>query len=151
MLRRFHPVAGITGLVVILLFWSSTVISELFTTAATVAAVKSAILWGMLVLIPSLAFAGASGFRLGGRSPSPLIAGKRRRMPIIALNGLLILVPSAFFLAARANAGRLDDAFHAIQALELAAGVVNITLMARNTLDGFRLTGRLRTGVAGRK
>jgi hypothetical protein len=144
MLRRLHPVAGITAFVIILLFWSSTVISELFGTPAAVAAVKGAILWGMLLLIPSLAFAGASGFRIGGRSPHRLIARKRKRMPFIAANGILILVPSAFFLAARADAGEFDTTFYLVQALELAAGAVNLTLIGLSIRDGFGLTGRFR-------
>ena len=61
-------------------------------------------------------------------------------MPVIALNGILILVPSAFFLAARAGAGQFDTAFYAVQAVELLAGAVNIALMSLNMRDGFAMT-----------
>ena len=100
---RIHLVAGLLAFALIATFWTSTVVSELFLGAAAVAAVKQAILWGMLLLIPAMAAVGGTGFRLGGKSKAPVIARKRRRMPVIALNGILILVPSAFFLAARAE------------------------------------------------
>ena len=45
---RVHLVAGVLAFALICTFWTSTVVSELFGSAATVAAVKAAILWGML-------------------------------------------------------------------------------------------------------
>ena len=65
-------------------------------------------------------------------------------MPLIALNGLLILVPSALFLAAKASAGAFDTAFYAVQTLELAAGAVNIWLLGVNFRDGLRMTATRR-------
>jgi len=50
-------------------------------------------------------------------------------MPIIAANGLVGLIPSAFFLASKARAGPFDVAFYAVQALELVAGATNLTLL----------------------
>jgi hypothetical protein len=43
-------------------------------------------------------------------------------MPIIAANGILILIPSALYLASKGRAGEFDSAFYAVQTLELAAG-----------------------------
>lgn len=65
-------------------------------------------------------------------------------MPIIALNGVLVLVPAAFFLAWRSAAGVFDGSFYAVQAIELAAGAANLVLLALNMRDGLRLTGRLK-------
>jgi hypothetical protein len=141
---RIHLVAGLLAFVLIATFWTSTVITELFLGAAAVAVVKRAILWGMLLLIPAMAAVGGTGFRLGGKSTAPVVARKRRRMPLIALNGLLVLVPSAFFLAARAEAGQFDTAFYAVQAVELIAGAVNIALMSLNIRDGFAMTRKRR-------
>ena len=141
---RTHLLAGTLAFALICTFWTSTVLSELFGGDAAVATVKAAILWGMLLLVPAMAAVGASGFRLGGKSKAPLVAGKRRRMPVIALNGILILVPSAFLLAARAGAGQFDTAFYAVQAVELIAGAVNIALMGLNIRDGFAMTGKRR-------
>lgn len=139
MIRRLHPLAGGLALATIVAFWTSTVAAEAFGDGAAVAWVKTAILWGMAVLVPAMATAGATGFRLAGRAQAPRIAAKRRRMPVIALNGLLVLVPCAVFLQARAAAGLFDTAFLAVQALELAAGALNITLMALSLRDGLAL------------
>ena len=70
-------------------------------------------------------------------------------MPVIALNGLLVLVPCALYLDRLASAGRFDGLFYAVQAVELVAGSVNLSLMALNMRDGLRLTGRLGLPRAG--
>lgn len=143
MTRRFHATAGSVAFLTIVAFWCATVWSELFGNAAAIAAVKAAILKGMAILIPALTITGATGFRLAAGSSNPLVSAKKRRMPFIAANGLLILLPSAFYLAGKAAAGTLDTAFYAVQVLELAAGAINITLLGQNLRDGLRLAGRL--------
>ena len=65
-------------------------------------------------------------------------------MPFIAANGILVLIPSALFLAFKAKAAEFDATFYAVQALELVAGATNITLLGLNMRDGLRMTGRLR-------
>jgi len=144
MLRRLHPIAGAVGLLTILTFWLSTVGAELFGARETIAAVKQAIPWGFLILVPALVLTGASGFRLAAGSTDPAIARKKRRMPFIAGNGLLVLVPAALYLATLAARGEFGGAFYAVQAIELMAGAVNIALMSLNARDGLRLTGRVR-------
>jgi hypothetical protein len=143
-LRRLHPIAGMVALATVATFWISTVAVELAGTPADIAAVKAAILWGMAVLVPAIAITGASGLRLGRTSLAPRAMAKQRRMPIIAVNGIAVLVPSAVFLAGRAATGPLDATFYAVQAVELIAGAINITLMVLSARDGFRLTGRLK-------
>lgn len=91
MMKMIHPVAGALGLAMILSFWLSTLLSELFADAATVTTVKTLIPWGFLILVPALALAGMSGFRLGKTWRGPVVSQKRKRMPIIAANGILIL------------------------------------------------------------
>ncbi len=142
MIRKLHPIAGIIAFITILAFWTSTVIVEFGGDHARIAAVKLAILWGLALLIPSIAFAGASGFKLGGASANPTIAGKRRRMPFIALNGLLVLVPCAIILQQRASAGVFDQTFALVQGVELLAGAINLTLLGLNIRDGLALTRR---------
>lgn len=144
MTKIIHPLAGTIAILTIASFWLSTALTELFGSAATVAAVKTAIPWGFLLLIPALAAAGGSGFALAKGRRAGLTGAKIRRMPLIAGNGLLVLIPSALYLASKANAGEFDAAFYAVQALELAAGAVNITLLGLNMRDGVRLSGRFR-------
>jgi len=139
MKAKLHAAFGGLALVTICCFWGSTVVLELFGDHAAIAAVKNAILWGMLVLVPAMAAAGGSGFSLGKGWRNPAVLRKKRRMKIIAANGILVLVPSAVFLANRAAAGEFDWAFAAVQAIELLAGAVNITLLSLNMRDGFAL------------
>lgn len=138
-----HPVAGALALLTIATFWLSTVISELSGSHDLVVAVKSAIPWGLLVLIPALAATGGSGFALSQGVRSGAVGKKLKRMPFIAANGLLVLLPSALFLAARAKAGAFDAPFYAVQAVELIAGPINLFLLGLNMRDGFRMSGRL--------
>ena len=148
MAARVHVVAGSIALLLIAAFWSVTVLCELFWSPAAVAAVKRAILYGVAFLIPALMVAGGSGFALSKGRGGKLIDGKKARMRVMALNGLLVLAPSAIFLARRAAAGHFDAAFYAVQTVELAAGAVQLTLLALNLRDGLRLSGRLRKRAA---
>jgi len=143
MRMRVHAGAGLIGLLTIVTFWSATVSSELLGSGETVAAVKAMILSGMLLLVPAMTIVGASGRSLAVGRDDARLKAKAQRMGLIAGNGLLILVPSAFYLAGKAAAGAFDTWFYAVQALELIAGAINIALMGLNFRDGLRLTGRL--------
>ena len=147
MMGRLHAGAGIVALLTILSFWTATVISEWAGDAAGIVAVKQAILWGMAVLIPTMIAVGVSGAVLAKGRRGALIARKQRRMPVIALNGLLILVPCAIFLAAKAEAGQFDSRFVVVQIVELVAGGVNLVLISLNLRDGLSLS-RARTKPA---
>jgi len=144
MLKIIHPIAGLLAFLAIATFWLSTALAELSASQAAVTTVKTAIPWGFLLLIPALAAAGGSGFALAKGRRAGLIAAKIKRMPLIAGNGILVLIPSALYLASKARAGEFDIAFYAVQALELAAGAANITLLGLNIRDGLKMMGRLR-------
>ncbi|NGN40965.1 hypothetical protein G6N74_07805 [Mesorhizobium sp. CGMCC 1.15528] len=144
-LHRLHAAAGILAFILIASFWLSTAISELFGTPAAIASVKQAIVWAMLVLVPALAATGATGFRLDKGMRLPMVAAKKKRMPFIALNGMLVLLPSALFLNAEAAAGDFGTAFMTVQAIELAAGLINLTMMGFNIRDGLALSARRQT------
>lgn len=146
MKRRIHAAAAMLTLLFLTAFWISTVVSELFLTAAAVAQVKISIAYALLGFVPVMMLTAASGFLMGGKGRHPLLLAKRKRMPFIAANGLLILVPAAVFLSLRAQAGLMDGVFYGVQALELAAGAANLALIGLNIRDGIRL-GRLRRGV----
>ena len=139
-IKRIHGAAAFIALMCIATFWLSTVISELFLSHSAVATVKRAILYAFVLLVPAIMATGMTGMKLGGKSSYPPIAAKRRRMPFIAANGVLILIPCAIFLSQRAGAGIFDGVFYAVQALELLAGAVNITLMALSIRDARNLT-----------
>jgi hypothetical protein len=93
--------------------------------------------------LPALAITGASGFWMAGSSSEPRIVNKKHRMPFIAGNGLLILIPAALYLAMLASRGEFGNLFYGAQAIELVAGAVNLMLMSLNIRDGLRLTARM--------
>ncbi|MCL3883576.1 hypothetical protein [Marivita sp. GX14005] len=140
MTRIIHPIAGALALLTIVTFWLSTALSELFASQATVVTVKTLIPWGFFLLIPALVAAGGSGFSLAKPMRGPLISDKKKRMPIIAANGLLILIPAALYLSFKAQAGVFDTGFYIVQAIELMIGAVNIVLLGLNMRDGMRLS-----------
>ena len=147
MKKTVHPLAGGVAILMIATFWLSTAISELSGSEPFVVFVKTLIPWGFIILIPALAAVGGTGFALSGGRSGGLVGKKRKRMPIIAANGVLILIPSALFLAAKAKAGDFDGTFYAIQMVELAAGAVNLWLLTKNALDGRKLTARRRSSA----
>ncbi len=143
--KRAHLIAGMLGPLCIATFFLSTIVVELFGSHAAVAQLKSLIVTpGLWILIPTLAAAGGSGMFLARSRRGRLVDAKKKRMPFIAANGLVVLVPCAIFLDHWASAGTFDTTFYIVQALELVAGATNLTLMGMNLRDGLRLTGRLR-------
>lgn len=143
--KRIHLVAGILAPLCIATFFLSTIFVELFGSPAAVAQLKSLIVTpGLWILIPTLAAAGGSGLFLSRSRSGRLVDAKKKRMPIIAANGLLVLVPCAIVLNRWAAAGSFDASFYVVQAIELIAGAANFVLMALNMRDGLRLAGLLR-------
>jgi len=143
MVRRIHAAAGVLSLLIIASFMVATIIAEVSGDLDRIKVTKQLIVYGLFALVPLLMAAGGSGFRLAAGRRDPLTANKRRRMPFIALNGIVVLIPSALFLNAKAQVGALDTAFVAVQGVELLAGFINLTLLGLNMRDGLRMTGRI--------
>ena len=140
--------AGAIAILCILSFWLSSIYVELFGSFADITFVKSSILKGMVVLIPAMMAVGGSGFALGGKWKSPVVLRKKKRMKVIAANGILVLVPPAVFLAFRAQAGQFDSWFYAVQIIELLAGATNLALLSANMRDGIQMAQRKKTRKA---
>jgi hypothetical protein len=148
--RGIHRAAAIAALLLLAGFWGATAYSELFAEHATVARVKRGIAFGVMVLLPVMVALGLSGRVLSGKASALGLPGKKlKRMKIIAANGIGVLVPAAFVLAWLAGRGSFGVLFYAVQAVELLAGAVNVSLLLLNARDGLILSGRLRK--AGRK
>ncbi len=143
MKTTIHAFAGITAFLLILTFFTSTVAVELSGNEEAIASVKRWIVYGLFALVPAIAITGAMGAVLAKNTISNLTSTKKKRMPIIAANGIAILIPAAIYLDHLAAAGDFGTAFYLVQTLELLAGATNLTLMALNIRDGLRLTGRL--------
>ena len=142
MKRNVHAVAGVLAFLFIATFWTSTVVAELFLNHSAVTSVKVAITYAFIAFVPCMAITGATGFAMGGKSTFPILVAKRRRMPIIGANGLLVLIPAAIFLSIKAQAGEFDSVFYTVQVLELLAGATNLTLMGLNIRDGRQMSRR---------
>jgi len=143
--KRIHGLAGTLASLTIATFFLSTLLVELFGSNQTVAWLKSLIVMpGLFILVPAIAATGGSGLFLAKSRQGRLVDAKKKRMPFIAANGLLVLVPCALVLNRWAAAGSFDTAFYVVQAIELVAGAVNLTLMGRNIRDGMTMSRRLR-------
>jgi hypothetical protein len=143
-LSRVHFAAALLATLTIALFFVSTVVLEATGGHAAVARVKSLIVVpGLFILVPAIAVTGGTGFVLSRGWRGVLVDRKKRRMPVIAGNGLLILVPAAIVLDRWAAAGTFDPSFYLVQAAELLAGGANLILMGLNIRDVLRLSGRL--------
>jgi hypothetical protein len=148
-LALLHRTAGVIAVVLIAGFQLSTLATEALGDEAAIRMVKEAIVWGLLLMVPALMAVGASGFRLARGRRGGLLDRKLRRMPLIAGNGILVLIPAALFLASKARAGEYDAAFYTVQVIELATGGMNLWLLALNIRDGLKLTaGRRRAARA---
>ena len=147
--KKMLLVAGIAATLTIAIFFLSTVLVELFGSHEAVATVKQLIvLPGLFILVPAIAATGGSGFIISSSRKGRLVDNKKKRMPFIAANGILVLIPCAIALNRWAEAGSFDTTFYAIQAIELLAGSTNLVLMGLNIRDGLRMSGRLRPANA---
>ncbi|MDO9118305.1 MAG: hypothetical protein Q7U39_10125 [Nitrospira sp.] len=141
--KTIHLVAGLLAALTIATFFLSSVAVELFGAHEAVATVKALIVMpGLFILIPAIAATGGSGFVIAKSRKGRLVDAKKRRMPFIAANGLLVLLPCAIVLDRLASAGAFDTTFYVVQGIELLAGAVNLTLMGMNIRDGIRMSGR---------
>ncbi|HNC59737.1 MAG TPA: hypothetical protein PKL30_26140 [Leptospiraceae bacterium] len=145
-----HGILGLAAICVISVFWITTIVSELFLERGAVIIVKQLIAsYGLVMLIIVMGGLGISGNLLGKKRKGNLIEKKKRRMPIIAMNGFLIMIPSALFLNDKAANGEFDNWFYMVQTIELIVGAIQITLLGLSFRDGLKLSGRLRSNSLG--
>ena len=146
MKQLIHRIGAITATLCILIFFTLTITVELFGSEQAIATVKSLIVMpGLFILIPAIAATGVTGMAMSTAHSRGPVGRKRKRMPFIGANGLLVLLPAAIVLDQWASAGRFDSTFYLIQALELLAGGINLSLMLLNIRDARELSGQIRT------
>ena len=140
MKSKIHKIASILATVCIATFFTSTLIVELFATEEMITYVKSLIVApGIFILVPAMAITGATGFSLAKARKGRVIEAKKKRMPIIAFIGMVILLPAAILLNNWASEGLFDMKFYVLQGIELIAGAVNLTLMIKSMQDAKKL------------
>jgi len=145
MITTLHKSAAILAFLLILSFFISSLFVELFGRHEDIVLVKTMIFYGIWVLIPTMAVTGITGAKMAPKVKSGPIASKKKRMPFIALNGLLILTPAAIYLHYLAKIGQFDGVFYGIQIVELIAGFTNLTLMALNIRDARKVKSKTRS------
>jgi len=141
-LSKLHRIAGMAAGLLILTFLTVSALSELNGDPDTIRLAKTAIAWGLIALVPALMITGASGMRLGKGWKGPAIAAKKRRMAIIAANGMFVLIPCALALAWLARQGETGAAFAIVQTVEFLAGGTNLVLIGLNARDGIAMAQR---------
>jgi len=139
-----HAVAGVLGFALVATFALSTVGSALSGSPGAIATVKGFNVGGMLVLLPALAGAGATGMSLLGKRKDPVALTKQVRGPRAFMTNLLVVLPAAVFLWYRASAGTFDALYYGAQAVELAAQVFSLVMIGLNIRDGLAIRGRIR-------
>lgn len=142
-MKKIHKFSAIFALLLILTFFISTLMVEIFGSYGDIRLVKEYIFYALSLLIPAIITAGASGnFLAKNRKNAKIVQNKMRRMKIIAFNGIFFLVPSAVFLWYLSNQNQFGAEFVSVQVLEFVAGATNIYLMVKNARDGLRLKGK---------
>jgi hypothetical protein len=146
-MRRLHAVLALLSVLFISGFLIATVAGDLSGDVVAMTASKRVVAWLLLPLVLCLAGTGGVGAFLARGGGGGLIDVKKRRMRVIALNGVSVLAPLAIILWRLAEAHRFDSVYWVLQVVELLAGGVNLVLILMNVRDGLRLSGRLRPVV----
>ncbi len=141
MKATLHKTGAILATLCIATFLTSTLISELFLDLSYVAQVKSLIVMpGLFILVLAIAITAGTGFAMAKKVKTGIIGQKKKRMPFIGANGVLVLIPAAIFLDLWASQGQFDSTFYIVQVIEVIAGTINLVLMTLNIRDGRKLT-----------
>lgn len=138
-MKRIHKTAAVTAFLLIVSFFTSSVVVDVFGSHADIAAVKQTILYSVGALMLAMMATGISGAKLYKGKLSGVFLVKQKRMKMAAANGLLILLPAAVVLASWSAMGQFDSWYWALQGIELLAGATNATLLGLNIRDGVRL------------
>ncbi len=130
-----HRITSISAYLLIMSFFTSTVAVELFGDHHTTLVVKTYISYAIWAVVPLIAAAGITGSKMAPNVKKGPLAAKKKRMPFVAMNGILILVPAAIYLQHLAASNQFDTTFYIVQLVELLAGFTNLTLMTLNIRD----------------
>jgi hypothetical protein len=132
--------AGMVAMLIIVTFMTATLYSEVSGDASMVLQVKRNIAFpGIEILLLFMVMAGGTGRSLAKNFSNRAVLLKMKRMRIVALNGLLILIPCAFLLARWAEYEPHSLRFYFVQAIEIFAGSVNLVMLILNMKAGIKL------------
>lgn len=134
-LNTLHKIAGISALLVILAFFSSSLYAELSGNYQLIRTVKTIILYSLLLLFVLMPVTVITGRKQAGNTKSPVIDGKLKRMKFIAADAA-ILIALAVTLYYRAVKDMIDQTFIVIQIAEFTFGLLNVLFLTLMIRDG---------------
>lgn len=144
-MKWVHRGGSLVATLLIAVFFTATLLTELFGTLEGVKQVKQLIVVpGLFLLVPSIAVAGITGNLMTRGRKGKILTTKKRRLLIVAVTGLFILLPAALWLRHLAFQNSFGTLFYLVQTAELLAGASNLTLMSLNIYDGMKLAGRVK-------
>lgn len=138
-----HLIATIVAVLTISTFFTISMIAEIRGDEDFIRSVKTFILYALPIMILAMPALKLTGDKLAGKSKSPLIAVKAKRMKLVMMNGI-ILVSLAIFLYYRSNFQQIDGIFLTAQIAEFAFGLFNLSLIFMNAKAGMQLSGKLK-------
>ncbi|PPK87682.1 hypothetical protein CLV84_0632 [Neolewinella xylanilytica] len=147
-LLTVHLIATIVAALTIATFFSLSLFAELKGDDGIIRSVKAFILYAMPIMILAMPTLKITGDKLAGKSKSPLVLAKVKRMKLILVNGIC-LVSLAIFLYYRSHYQSIDSVFLLAQIAEFIFGLANLTLIVLNARDGMQLSGKLQMKANG--
>lgn len=140
-IKIVHGIVANVVILMVIVFWGSTVISELFLDQQAIKLVKQSIVYyGLPFMIVAMMITGMTGFLLGKESNYLPILNKKKRMPFIVFNGLFVMVPLAIYLNYKAANNAFDSWFVIMQVVELSIGIVQLSLLGKNFTEGIKIS-----------
>lgn len=137
-----HILGTIIAFLTIITFFSFSLVAEIIGDHQLIKIVKTNILYLLPILIIVMPMLVVSGKKLAGKSRSPLVLKKLKRMKFITANGI-ILISLAIYLYIHANYKTINTSFLIAQITELLFGFTNLTLIGLNIKTGLKLSGKL--------
>lgn len=140
-IKIIHGIVANVVILIVIVFWGSTVISELLLDQQAIKMVKQSIVYyGLPFMVVAMMITGMTGFLLGKESNYLPILNKKKRMPFIIFNGLFVMVPLAIYLNYKAANNVFDTWFFVVQVVELLMGIIQLSLLSKNFMEGIKLT-----------
>ncbi|WP_216192248.1 hypothetical protein [Polynucleobacter sp. AP-RePozz3-80-G7] len=140
-----HASAGIFAAFFLFIFFSATLVAELYYSPNDVIAVQQSILQAMWVYIPLIFVAGGMGYVLGNERKGNIVEAKKKRMLAIILVSIFLLFPSVYALASQTADYVRNAVFYGVEVLELIVTALLMILLVLNVRDGAKLTGDMST------
>ncbi|MFN8237274.1 MAG: hypothetical protein U0T77_03815 [Chitinophagales bacterium] len=142
-LVTIHLIATIVAVLAISTFFTISLIAEIKGNDDFIRSVKAFILYALPIMVLAMPTLKITGDKLAGKSKSPLVLAKIKRMKLVLVNGM-ILISLAIFLYYRSHYQQIDNVFLIAQIAEFAFGLFNLSLIFMNAKAGMQLSGKLK-------